>query len=237
MRNISIFSLFLLFISCAESDEPATCVASFDSEICLIIEEGAVSTDAMEWIIDEISRGIIRIQQAMPVSRLDIRIVDKPSLVIPGQAAGGYNPSAREIELAIRRNVSEEEIRNDFMAVLAHEIHHAKRRRSVGYGETLLEALITEGLADHFALEITGSDPYPWSVSLSESELSEWIAKSRENWHDPYNHNVWFFGADGSVPYWAGYSIGFHLVKEYLVNHPHLKASMLHDVPATILVK
>lgn len=237
MRAIFIFSLFLLFISCSESDEPATCVASFDHEICLIIEEGAVSADATEWLINEISSGIIRIQQAMPVDRLDIRIVDKPSLVITGQAAGGFNPSAWEVEVAIRRNASEEEIKNDFIAVLAHEIHHAKRRRSVGYGETLLEAIISEGLADHFALEITGSDPYPWSVALPESELAEWTTEAKEVWHDPYNHNVWFFGADGRVPYWAGYSIGFHLVEEFLVNHPYLNASMLHDAPATTLVK
>jgi hypothetical protein len=238
MRSTLICGIIILIISCSESDDPGSCTASFDNDICLEIENGAVSDDHRMLVIDETTRGLALIQQTMPIDHLDIRIVDEPSLVIVGKAVGGFNPSASEIKMAIRKNASSAGIKADLIAIMAHEIHHAKRRRSVGYGRSLLEAVITEGLADHFAIEITGKEPFPWSLALEDAELETWTENAREVWNEPsYNHNAWFFGSDGKIPHWTGYALGFHLVEQYFQNNPGSKASELHDIPAAALVK
>ncbi|RMG28790.1 MAG: hypothetical protein D6730_05025, partial [Bacteroidetes bacterium] len=61
-----------------------------------------------------------------------------------------------------------------------------------------------------------------------------WTERASEAWNErPYDHNKWFFGAGGEVPRWAGYAIGFELVKNYLAAHPSRKPSTLFDEPAT----
>jgi uncharacterized protein YjaZ len=53
-------------------------------------------------------------------------------------------------------------------------------------------------------------------------------------WNEPsYDHNAWFFGTDPDIPRWAGYAIGFELVKNYLSKHPGTLPSTLWNEPAT----
>ena len=121
--------------------------------------------------------------------------------------------------------------------MLAHEMHHAKRRRTVGYGSSLLEASASEGLADSFAMEITGNGPPLWSVVLTGSDLDNWIITARSTWtNNSYDHSKWFFGTM-EVPRWTGYSIGFKLVKDFISTNPTRKASDLFDEPAGSFVQ
>ena len=88
---------------------------------------------------------------------------------------------------------------------------------SVGYGETLFDALITEGLADHFDREVNGGDPPPWSTSLSDAQREVWLKRAREEFGSTsYDHAAWFYGKEGGQPKWTGYALGYHLVGEYL---------------------
>ena len=54
--------------------------------------------------------------------------------------------------------------------MLAHELHHSSRWDGPGYGDTLGAALVTEGLAGHFAQEAFGGQPEPWE-KLAVSSL------------------------------------------------------------------
>lgn len=126
-------------------------------------------------------------------------------------------------------------IRSELSPTLAHEIHHAMRRRAIGYGSTLLQAVVSEGLADQFSIEVSPDYDPPWTRALTEEELAIWIPEVLARSTGSYSHPEWFFGS-GSVPYWTGYAVGFELVRLFLEGHPDHRASTLVGEPETSFV-
>lgn len=119
---------------------------------------------------------------------------------------------------------------------LTHELHHSFRHAICGYGFRLAEVLVTEGLADAFDAEINGGDGNPWNHAIAaEDWLMVMELAELELWADAYNHNAWFFGWNSHgnpLPRWAGYSIGYHLVKTYLAANPDARPSQMTGTPA-----
>ena len=99
-------------------------------------------------------------------------------------------------------------------SLLVHELHHCLRWRGPGTGQTLLfEALISEGLADHFAMELLGAK-HPWSNAFPRDETAKFLALAQPEFDSTtYNHPRWFFGGDHTLPWWTGYTLGFRLWK------------------------
>ncbi len=122
---------------------------------------------------------------------------------------------------------------------LIHELNHAARWQTVGYGDTLLEAMISEGLADHFEKEITNKNPNPWSVALGKSQIKQMMERAENEYNNKnYNHNEWFFGSkEKGIPKWTGYTLGYNLVAEYLKKNPDKKPSQLHALRAEEFIK
>lgn len=243
----SKFYLFLLILfgtaiilqSGCKSDETDPCsndaAVALESNICFLIEHPGLSVQQTEVIESLITDGVSKINKLMPMSDLLIRIVDDPNRVIPEIGLGGFNPNEYEVIIGVNANFAnlDQTLQTDLVAQLAHEMHHARRRRTVGYGSTLFEAIVTEGLADHFSIEVTGIAPPPWSVALTGNELQDWIQTASNSWdQSPYNHSAWFVGTDPSIPRWAGYAIGFELVKNYLAENPGKMPSDLFGEPA-----
>jgi hypothetical protein len=104
-------------------------------------------------------------------------------------------------------------------ATLAHELHHSSRVRiGPGYGITLAEALVTEGLADHFAAEaFPDTPPKPWHHALSAEQETELWREAQAVLEVPYgyDHRAWFFGR-GDLPRWAGYTLGYRIAQAYV---------------------
>ncbi|MBO3697065.1 DUF2268 domain-containing putative Zn-dependent protease [Roseivirga sp. E12] len=231
----------LLALNCAETDEGLACHHSSysvlnDNDICLVFELNGLSSRLKNTIEDKVASGISQITELMPINSLDIRIVENPNMIPSGFGIGGFNPSQEEIIIALDINFSglEKNLEDDLISLLAHEIHHAKRRRSVGYGSTLLQAVISEGLADHFSIEVAGIAQPPWSTALEGPQLQEWISSAKGIWNEtPYNHNAWFLGTNSNIPKWTGYSIGFELVRKHLTDNPEELPSKLHDKSAS----
>lgn len=106
--------------------------------------------------------------------------------------------------------------RTELAATLAHELHHVRRWRGPGYGTTLLEALVSEGLAQHYeAGERGGLPPY---ASIPADLDGLWHRAEAELDSTDYGHPAWFFGSEaGGLPRWAGYALGYELVRRFLV--------------------
>lgn len=238
LLTLLLCCLFASWQSCSKSDDPDPCVNADliipGSNICLSMEHTGLSSKNRELIESKVKQGLADILKLMSIEDLRIRIVENSQLVIPEIGIGGYNPGANEVILGIDVNFSplDSTLEKNLVSILAHEVHHAKRRRSVGYGNTLLEAVVSEGLADHFSIEISGNEPPPWTMALSSQELEAWIETAGQVWHKPYDHAKWFFGTDPGIPRWTGYNIGYELVRIYLSNNPAKKASFLHNEPA-----
>lgn len=226
---------------CSASDDASLCEAEgaigFAHAVCLVFEDdGAFSAEQRQDIATVTRETVAAIQRVMPTDNLVIRVGNDPGLVIPEIGVGGFNPNAEEVRIGINPRFSnfDQVLNQDLAFILAHEVHHAKQRRSVGYGASLLQAAVSEGLADHFAIEITGAAPPLWAVALTGEDLETWTTNAQATWNNPsYNHAEWFLGASPTIPRWVGYAIGFELVRAFLAEHPERVPSDLDDEPAT----
>ncbi|MCB9798557.1 hypothetical protein H6758_02435 [Candidatus Nomurabacteria bacterium] len=193
-----------------------------------------------KFIINSIDETFNRMVDTLPLIPIDVVVKDEPLNVVPETGIGGYTPDAYTIYLSLDANFKnfKENLILEIPKTIAHEYHHSLRWNGPGYGNTLGEAIISEGLADHFQMELLGGKPQPWCTALSENGLANLqpIA-TKEYWTSPYDHASWFFGnPDLNIPRWAGYSLGFYLVKQYL-DKTGQKAAKLYDISAKEVIE
>lgn len=190
--------------------------------------------------IEEVVRETLaRVRPLLPVDGVTIFVQagNASTSVIPEIGIGGradrgavrltFDPESPFLAASIEAELS---------PMLAHELHHVARIRAIGYGNHLLGAMISEGLADQFAVEAAGIDPPLWSTALDSGQLATWTSRAREQWFDAgYDHSAWFFGT-GEIPRWAGYTIGFRMTGEFLAAAPSRRASTSYAEPASSFV-
>ncbi|WP_230657299.1 DUF2268 domain-containing putative Zn-dependent protease [Psychrobacter sp. I-STPA10] len=174
----------------------------------------------IDYIQQSFAVAVEQINEVMILESLSVDVIAKYNEYVPPEMGmGGYTPTEHEIQLWLPED-------NDYLmanfqqlftATLAHELHHCFRHGSVGYGKTLLEALITEGLACHFESMVVNKTPI-YVDHLDNKDRQSWLEKSRQLWHSTdYSHADWFFGNDKKgIPKWVGYDLGFALVNQYL---------------------
>ena len=54
---------------------------------------------------------------------------------------------------------------------VAHEVHYCLRMGGPGYGRSLGEALVSEGLAGRFVAKLFGNAPEPWECAIDAAAL------------------------------------------------------------------
>ena len=97
-------------------------------------------------------------------------------------------------------------------------------RTGPGYGITLGEALVSEGLSDHFVGQaFPKTPPLPWDhrKMTARQEGGLWKrAKPDLAIPGAYDHPLWFFGAGGknALPRWSGFTLAYRIVRPYLAS-------------------
>ncbi len=185
-----------------------------------------------EWLRTNLTDTYVQVTRLMPTPSVDV-IVKSGKFVIPEKGHAGFCPESGVIYITVDPENSAfcENVENSLERMFAHELHHAARWAGPGYGSTLGEVLVSEGLAGHFSLELFGGKSEPWE-SLMTDTVKPYYPLMLENWHrTDYDHNAWFFGT-GYLPRWLGYTAGFNLISRYLASSPNLKASMLANINA-----
>lgn len=161
--------------------------------------------------------------------------------VIPSLGIGGMAISQNEVRYFIDPTHPKvvESLRIWKRRQIAHETNHIARSQSGKRNNTLLDALISEGLATHYEEHWGGAyQPTPWGHVLSEEKLmSEWDQARSELRLPTFSHKEWFFGQNGKHPVWAGYSIGTAIVYGYLSKHPRTPMSQLVRKPSMEILK
>lgn len=170
-----------------------------------------------------------RAEVVTPAVDLDVVVQTMPGRTIPHLGYAGYTPTGWLVHLtfdpgnpACARSLGE-----PLGRTVAHELHHALRWRGPGYGRTLGEALVTEGLAGHFAAQLYGPRPERWEMAVDALALRQVAQEADEAWSDGYDHGAWFFGT-GDRPMWTGYSLGYALVGRHLKDTLGATAASLH---------
>ncbi|EAM2928103.1 peptidase [Salmonella enterica] len=185
-----------------------------------------------EWLQINLTDTYEQANRLMPIPSLDV-VVKAGKLVIPEKGHVGFCPEAGVVYITVDPE-NPTFCKNDAHSIermFAHELHHAVRWAGPGYGSTLGEVIVSEGLAGHFSLELFGGEPELWERLKSEL-IKPHSPQLFQNWYNTdYDHNAWFFGT-GDLPRWLGYTAGFKLISRYLAAFPHLKASMLANINA-----
>lgn len=185
-----------------------------------------------EWLQTTLTSTYVKAKRLMPLPPLDV-VVKAGTSVIPEKGHAGFCPEAGVVYITVdpESNAFCKNYAYSIERMLAHELHHAARWQGPGYGSTLGEALVSEGLAGHFSLELFGGEPELWE-RLRSDIVQPYTSQLHDSWQrTDYDHNAWFFGTR-DLPRWLGYTAGFNLISRYLAVSPHLKASMLANINA-----
>lgn len=118
----------------------------------------ANSTKELDEIIPLIKSALTEvlpiIEKDLKADKIDIIFISAANYAIPEYGVGGNSPGPNHIYISLDPNSKVISQENIFSSIL-HEAHHCMRWRKPGYGLTLGEAMISEGLACLYEEQIT----------------------------------------------------------------------------------
>lgn len=133
-----------------------------------------------------------------------------PELGIAGSAIG---KSCIEIKIDFSRKDLNKIIEVEIPATIYHELSHLVRENKLECRNTLLESMVSEGIACYIEKSVFSRE-IPYILPIKDED-SFW-STAKEFFDDSnYNHAIWFFGS-GSLPKWIGYRLGYILVEKYM---------------------
>lgn len=195
-------------------------------------------TPHTEFIQKTLESHLKKLAPKLSLTDLDIVIEHDPDSVIPetGACAWCLDPHVIHIVVDVDRSDFKKIVTDTLYGTLVHEGHHLLRWRGPGYGCTLGEAIVSEGLACRCEEEYT-TKRQPWDHALSPAQIKKYLPVAYRLRKKQYDHNKWFFGTQKTVPRWAGYTLGYFLVEKYLKTHPQATAISLCNTSADIFWK
>jgi uncharacterized protein YjaZ len=126
--------------------------------------------------------------------------------------------------------------------IIYHEMHHACR----GYAgilpknkeHTLINSVISEGLADHFAIEQYPTEYLLETKSYDFSEISKWMSRfGKVMWNkESAADDSWIFGGQ-EKPKLLGYKIGRHIIQRIKEKNPKLNSVNLVNIAPEKIIK
>lgn len=151
---------------------------------------------------------------------IDILVTNRIPMIIPENGAGGFTFSAD----FIRINIDDEKATENLISEnVVHELCHAARwGKNDEWIKSLFDGLIFEGLAcvleDEFASNNSEKTLFIKTIlERSDEENEKILAVVRDKLDsNEYNYDEIFFNGNNKLPRWAGYSLGYYLVKKYL---------------------
>ena len=120
--------------------------------------------------------------------------------------------------------------------LIYHEASHIFRGHFNQYGRTLLQTVVSEGLAIVLEEENIPNLTVLYGI-YSEKSILKYISTFKKKMHSKkFNYSEWFFGT-GKYPNWLGYYIGAYIVRKAKENNPDLTADKLMSKPADYILK
>ncbi len=183
---------------------------------------------------------VTKVQTLMPVKNVDIMLCINQTGAT-NHSISGFAPSNDVVIIylnQLQRPDFENNVKLQLPSIIAHELHHTMRWVKPGYGQTLVETFITEGLAQAFELDFL-ENSLPVFAKLTEPErLSELMDLARSEFHHNLSVYVdWFAGNQKRhIPQSAGYALGFDLVQRYL-EKANITAGLAYAVDAKTVLE
>jgi len=182
-----------------------------------------------------------KVQRKITLDNVDIVIkeTETPEIYREIDGIGGWCPSGFFVQLSIDINHPSFQTspRKLIERTLIHELHHAARMQAgVLFNKgSFLEYMFSEGLADNFVYELTG-DLGKWIPELNEDIKKRLVRRIKRKYTSNFiqqDHNIWFINGLESqqIPQFAGYVIGFDIVRDYIRKTPDVSAASLVATP------
>lgn len=188
----------------------------------------------IDLISEKVEEIALKVTKTIPVDNVDIVISDNPPGVMEEIGVGAFTFEYSRlilISLDPSRLDFKDSIDKGLVETITHELYHCLQWEKVRFPKNLLEALVSEGLANHFEMEINESELYPWNRALSDEQINIFEKRAKEEYfNENFNFEDWFFGFNKNIPKWTGYTLGYKLIKNYLDKHPDKKASSLYEI-------
>src|SRR5689334_6232111 len=162
-------------------------------------------------ILSEIEAAREAVTKLVAAPALAVELRHAPGRVIPEIGMVGHCSSATHFSLTF------DSTNPRFASALAdgtlrrqaaHEVHHCLRNAGPGYGRSLGEALVSEGLAGQFVNRLYGTPPEPWEKAVAPRVAWRFLPDDTTLAWPMYDHDAWFFGG-GDYPRWLGYTLGY----------------------------
>jgi hypothetical protein len=137
--------------------------------------------------------------------RTDLTVVVDPDRTIPGIGVGGYtDPNTGDVTISLDAP-PDRGIATWLPVTVAYELDHVARvNHGPGFGSTLLEVMVTEGMADAFATQAYPAAPaHPWAEAPSPQQLRTLWARAQpelDELLDLHGYAEWFQGRAGFPP-------------------------------------
>ena len=157
--------------------------------------------------------------------QITINVRLDPQATVPGIGVGAApGPGSGELSITLDEKSKiglGRSIATWVPASLARILYlNSRAREGPGYGETLGDALVSEGLSDHFVAQaFPKTPPQPWDHRnmTARQEAGIWRRAKRDLIiPGSYDHAEWFETGSNSLPHWSGYTFAYRLVAPYL---------------------
>ena len=141
-------------------------------------------------------------------------------IIIPDDGVGGRTRTNDFIEFAIDE---EKATKNLISEMITHELCHAARWGKNGeWINSLFDGVVSEGIAAYLEVEFikdrTEKTVFIKTILERSDEENEKILEKLRSQLDSnyYDYETISFNGNDELPRWAGYSLGYYLVKQYL---------------------
>ncbi len=103
--------------------------------------------------------------------------------------------------------------------------------------ETLLDAMVAEGISDVLAQQVYPDMEPRWIQTLDDKDVERiWPRVQRRLRMGDSNEVRRFISGDGDrIPQWTGYCLGYRIVRSYLENHPSARPATLVGMQASAI--
>ncbi len=225
--------VFVAFLPAASAQAVGAATAqptASDRPYKLVIDRAAAAAAAragfdLERLMERSADKVFVLLPSRKQTRINVRL--DPKNTVPEIGVGAIpDPGTGEVYISIDDH-SKIGFRRSLVtwlpASLARVLYLSSRiQTGPGYGVTLGEALVSEGLSDHFVAQaFPNTPPQPWDhrKMTARQEAGLW-KRARRDLAIPgaYDHPLWFFGAGGknALPRWSGYTLAYRIVRPYL---------------------
>ena len=188
----------------------------------------------------DVTNSLDQIGRLLPGPQTDILIVDGTQVIPHTGVTGDTSLNTGQVMITLDTKQSPRALRQSLRLwvtqALSHEVDHSVRiQKGPGFGTTLLDEMVSEGVASAFDIQVQPTIHLPWTDALTNHQEQVMWRHARPLLNHTGLYAQWFFGG-GGVPPDTAFQIGYHIARDYLERHPKATAASLVNTPAKAIL-